>query len=254
MTSDRDLKRVIRTRAGKTGESYQAARRQLLAAGLDSPAGLSAEDERAVEQYFDDWRAWLERFRQVGRKLRDWPEGRRQWDEIPVPVEAMQRAVMHHPSAAIRRACLEVLDHKANDSSMPVFRAALRDPVPRVRLTALHGLGCVRCKSEPVDFSDVVPELLGLLSEDPNAKVRYAAATQLSYLAVAGVDERVQLALAAAAERDDDEFVRLVSASGATGSYREITSRKALRRRRDRAAARVDRSSQELRISRDNSS
>jgi hypothetical protein len=47
---------------------------------------------------------------------------------------------LQHASPKVRRDALGVLDHGANDESTEVFVAALSDPVPRVRLVALHGL------------------------------------------------------------------------------------------------------------------
>ncbi|HUY25702.1 MAG TPA: hypothetical protein VMV09_10445 [Candidatus Saccharimonadales bacterium] len=43
---------------------------------------------------------------------------------------AMQAGALGHPDPKTRRACLTVLDHEANDESMPVFLRALDDPVP----------------------------------------------------------------------------------------------------------------------------
>jgi hypothetical protein len=236
MPIDKNFKRLVRRRAEETGERYSAARAALdhrpksRAGGPTTPTPtLSAEDGRLVDEYFDEWKLWLEHFRAAGRRLRDWPEGRQAWESIAVPVEAMQRAALLHPNPAVRRQCLGVLDHVANDASMPVFRAALSDPVPRVRLTALHGFGCVRCKTWPLVSDEVVPELLRLLREDPSAKVRHAAAVGLAV--AAQTDAPARAAMTRAAEEDPDELVRALCAAAVAGERNGIRSRKALRRR-----------------------
>jgi hypothetical protein len=61
-------------------------------------------------------------------------------------VTLIQRGAREHPNARVRRECLGVLDHHANDESEEVFRAALFDPVPHERMFALHGLVCERCR------------------------------------------------------------------------------------------------------------
>jgi hypothetical protein len=48
-------------------------------------------------------------------------------------LDLVQRGAREHPNAKVRRECLTVLDHQANDEAGDVFRAALSDPVPRVR-------------------------------------------------------------------------------------------------------------------------
>jgi hypothetical protein len=70
----------------------------------------------------------------------------RQGKLSPELLTLIQRGAREHPNAKVRRACLGVLDHQANDESGEVFRAALFDPVPHVRVVALHGLACERCR------------------------------------------------------------------------------------------------------------
>lgn len=73
-----------------------------------------------------------------------------------VPVAAMKVVTLGHPSAKVRREVLGVLDRAANDESIEVYRAALSDLVPRVRLVALHGLACERCRVGAICVDDVV--------------------------------------------------------------------------------------------------
>ena len=220
MTEDRDFKKQIRSRALRTGESYQAARRRLLARSPIEPS-LRPEDERAVTDYFEGWSRHVERWREVGGRWRPF--------DGAVPVTAMQAASILHPSPKIRRECLGVLDHVANDDSIDVFRLALNDPVPRVRLIALHGLSCEQCRTGELCVEDVVPDLVRTMLEDPNAKVRHRAVEVVSR--IAPVDERVERALRRAAEGDADDLVRQIASAAVTGDHRAVHSRKALRRR-----------------------
>ncbi len=65
MTKQRTFKRRVRERMAKTGESYTAARRMLIAGG-DRPDGAVAEfeppvaDERVAEATGRGWQAWFE--------------------------------------------------------------------------------------------------------------------------------------------------------------------------------------------------
>jgi hypothetical protein len=63
------------------------------------------------------------------------------------PVGALQAAAVGHGDPWVRRDCLAVLDHVASDASVETFRVALDDPVAPVRLAAIHGLACERCRS-----------------------------------------------------------------------------------------------------------
>lgn len=218
MTKDRDLKRRIRARAAKSGESYQAARRHL----LGRARALSADDERAVAAYFDGYARHVDRFRAEGGLWQ--PFGRE------VPIQAMQAAALLHPSPKIRRECLGVLDHAANDQSVVVFRRALRDPVPRVRLVALHGLSCDRCRVGEVRIDDVVGDLIRMVREDSSAKVRHVTVQLLARL-VAN-DMRVSSLLERVSLEDPDDLVRFVAGAAACGSRQALQTRKGLRRRR----------------------
>lgn len=225
MTIDRDLKRKIRARMAKTGESYQTARRRLTGDQLHEPT-MSADDVGRVLAYFDACEQHVARWRVVGGRWRPF--------DAEVPVQSMQAAALLHPSPRVRRAALGVLDHAASDESTATFRAALLDPVPRVRMVALHGLSCERCRVGEIEVTAVVSDLLRTLIEDDSPKVRHAAIGVL--VRFAGRDRRVVGALAAAAEDDDDEFVR-VAANGAARLERKVWSRKAVRRRSRRGTS-----------------
>ena len=145
-----------------------------------------------------------------------------------VPVAAMQATALLHANARVRRDALGVLDHAANDESTDVFRVALSDPVPRVRMVALHGLSCERCRLGELPVDDVVTDVLTVLRDDPNAKVRHSAIDVLCRLARR--DDRVLPMLQSVARTDVDPFVRL-AAAGSAGGESKVWSRKAVRRR-----------------------
>src|SRR5215467_9901557 len=102
--------------------------------------------------------------------------------------------------------------------------AGLRDAVPLVRLTAVHGLACQRCKARPVSGDDVVADLAGLVQTDPSPKVRHAALVALDQRAG---DPRVRLAAGQAAREDADDLVRAVASPVVRGERRAVRSRKA---------------------------
>ena len=73
----------------------------------------------------------------------------------------------------MRRFCLFLLDHYASNVSSDIFRHALRDPVASVRVSALHGLACERCRHKDIRVTDVVTDLVEIMTSDPNAEVRH---------------------------------------------------------------------------------
>src|SRR4051795_5945288 len=91
------------------------------------------------------------------------------------PLADIHVAALKNPDPFARRWCLFFLDHYANDASMPVFAAALRDPVDFVRNIALHSLACEACKSEELCPADVVPSVVEVLEHDPSPDLRTKA-------------------------------------------------------------------------------
>lgn len=185
-----------------------------------------------AERYFADWKAWLvAAVAAGGLQKAEW----RQREPLP-PVAAVQAAALHHPNARLRRDCLSALDHHANDASAGVFREALNDPVPRIRTIALHGLACERCRETKLCVSDVVPAVIAVLDRDPSPTVRHAAVGIL--LRLSSRDERASEAIQRATA-DDDALVRAVALAAVEGRWRDVRSRKALRRRARAEAARM---------------
>jgi HEAT repeat protein len=180
---------------------------------------LTDEELRQLDEYVESW--WAAVSERVGP---DWK------DRLPkAPVALLQRAALEHPNGKTRRFALGVLDHDANDESAETFRAALRDPAPVVRLNALHGLSCERCRVGELCVDDVVPALIDVLEHDDSPKVRHASLFPLILLA--GRDERVHDAFARAAEHDRDPLVRAAASEARDGNYKRVKTRKALRRR-----------------------
>ena len=87
---------------------------------------------------------------------RDWNSRRTARDALVAAGAAgLSAAVegLRHPDSPVRRGCVDFLDHHADDGCADDLRqVALHDPVPRVRRFAVHALGCVRCKTAPLDM------------------------------------------------------------------------------------------------------
>jgi HEAT repeat protein len=72
---------------------------------------------------------------------------------------------------------IQLLDHVADPHAVQAIIPALHDPVPRVRRTAAHALGCATCKPDwDGRLSDYAHATLATLAaSDPNPKVRSEA-------------------------------------------------------------------------------
>jgi hypothetical protein len=89
MTAQRSFKRLVRSRMEKTGESYTAARAQLLAADEPKPR-LSTSDETIRERTGRGWEEWFD-------LLDDWGAAERTHREIARWVAEQQGGI--HPLA-----------------------------------------------------------------------------------------------------------------------------------------------------------
>jgi HEAT repeat protein len=147
------------------------------------------------------------------------------------PVAALQAAAVAHADPWVRRDCLAVLDHVASDASLPTFRAALDDPVAPVRLAAIHGLACERCRTEELCVADVVPRLVQAVADDPSPDVRHRAVELLRGLALRS--PAAVTAIQHARDADPDPLVREAAARALRPGH--LPGRRTLRRRsRDR--------------------
>jgi hypothetical protein len=111
--------------------------------------------------------------------------GSRDWRVVLPADEALVRAGkagldaavvgLGHASPRVRRGCAGFLDHQGTDECVDALRqAALLDPVPAVRRTAIHALGCQKCKPRPLT-GDLVELLAQVALSDGNVKVRQEA-------------------------------------------------------------------------------
>ena len=154
------------------------------------------------------------------------------------PLAAIQAAAVRHPDPFARRDFLFFLDHYANDQSMAVFAASLRDPVAFVRTMALHSLACESCKAGDLCAGDVVPGLLEVFEGDPDPEVRTKALMVL--LRLSGRDAPARSALERAAAGDADPIIRRAAGDALAG--RDVAPRKRYERQQRRHARSARRS------------
>jgi hypothetical protein len=82
---------------------------------------------------------------------------------------------LSHPNPRVRRGAADFLDHHADDRCVAkLSELAVNDPVPYVRRVAVHALLCQRCKPAPLT-ADVMPLLVRVAREDPSPRVRSSA-------------------------------------------------------------------------------
>src|SRR5262245_11798256 len=84
------------------------------------------------------------------------------------------REGLSQKSAEVRYRCCLFLDHFVTREAMDDLVTMLDDPDPRVRCSALHALGCDRCKegSWGPEEAKVLAPAVALLASDPDAHVR----------------------------------------------------------------------------------
>ena len=115
-------------------------------------------------------------------------------------------AGLQHPEPPVRRGCVDFLDHHADvDCADDLRQVALHDPIPRVRRFAVHALGCVRCKTAPLEM-DLVEFLAAVAARrDESARVRREAIYALSHHAQ---DARARAVLRRVLEQETDRELR----------------------------------------------
>ena len=198
----------------------------------------TAQAEVAREHGFHTWmelKAWADRMRRIEAHAtrfsmvhsRDFPTVR---DSGQVNIGLLNDGARGHPNPRVRALCLGLLDHLAGDESVPIYLAALRDPVPRVRKGALHALSCERCKAEAL-CADVVPPIAGVALSDPNEKIRLQA---VCALIDRNSDFRATEALRAVAQQESHPGIRAV-ARGDWPRHRVPVASRVLRWRGDAA-------------------
>jgi HEAT repeat protein len=140
----------------------------------------------------------------------------RLWEGAMSDTSAVRRG-LRHPDPRVRAACAQILDHFLDDAAIAEIVDCLNDDHPRVRLWALHTLGCGRCKEGSCRPGEdaFLPEAIRMLQEDPVPHVRAVAATTLGRSAASRRSDVAQ-ALAAARDGDPDRHVREAAARFAT--------------------------------------
>ena len=129
----------------------------------------------------------------------------------------IQLGARSHPDPQTRRWCLFLLDHYANDQSIEVFAQALTDEVSYVRDLALHSIACEPCKQGDVPIADVVPPVIAVLTDDPDAALRIKAIPVL--LGLVDRDPRAREAIRTAAKQDPDPLVRKCARDALDGHF-----------------------------------
>jgi HEAT repeat protein len=108
---------------------------------------------------------------------------------------------LSHPSARVRRACADFMDHQGTDGCVEtLLEVARQDAVPYVRRAALHALGCQRCKPTPLQ-ADLVAHLIERALSDKSPRVRREAVGGLCHHAP---DLRAAAALKTLMEQETD--------------------------------------------------
>jgi len=131
----------------------------------------------------------------------------------------------------LRRRCLEVLDHVANDASTEIFAAALRDPVGPVRASAIHGLTCERCRSAELCVADVAPLVIAAYEAEPESELRHKLLRVLYDLALRS--RAAGEMLSRVADHDSDGLCREAAVSLLKAGH--VRSRRALERQAETA-------------------
>lgn len=115
------------------------------------------------------------------------------------------REGLSHPQWRVRKWCALFIDNNADVESLERLLLTLHDPHHKVRMWAVHALGCDRCKGGEMVL-DAVPQIAERLRDDKSLKVRRTAA---NFLALRPTDKRARRALRRALEVETDH--RLVN-------------------------------------------
>ena len=169
-----------------------------------------AQQAVASSYGFSDW-AELKRTVEAGATVSSWTErrlGKRQLEALRdrglTPPRAAIVDALRHPNPRVRAECLELLDHLADEASVPAMIAATSDPVPRVRRAAVHALGCQGCKSASL-CADLTAVFLPIAESDPAWRVRQEAVISIAQQAAT---DRSRATLAKLASADPHPSVR----------------------------------------------
>ena len=169
MPVDKDLKRLVRARMAATQENYTTARAAL------APDLPNVPKVRGVERV--DLRALV-------AKLADpataGPAAATLKEQPPERLVPALVAGLESPAWRVRRSCCRLLDDvDFTPESLRALQAALDDPDPRVRRSALHTLSCQHCK--PSGCALEIGPLFERMARDPSRRVRDAVLYPLGW-------------------------------------------------------------------------
>lgn len=121
----------------------------------------------------------------------------------PAALDALMEG-LSRPNDLIRRGCVGLMDHLAdNRCVLPLFHA-LQDPDEQVRRGALHSLTCQACKPSPLQ-GDIIEPLIERALTDLSLRIRRVATGVLGdHLP----DARAAAALQSLLERETDSVLR----------------------------------------------
>ena len=120
---------------------------------------------------------YAEQIEMLGNSER-WQEAYRTLDKVADAALPEILGGMKHADWRVRRWCVALLDHHADQRCVYALVEALNDPSPVVRRHAVHSLGCQRCKNLPLDV-DLITLLIDKMKNDKNTRVRQVAAHML---------------------------------------------------------------------------
>ena len=163
MPIDKDLKRLVRARMAATKENYTTARAALVP---DRPRVDRVDLGALVSELTDPATAGP-----AAATLKVQPPERL----VPTLVAGLES-----PAWRVRRSCCRLLDDlDFTPESLRALQAALDDPDPRVRRSALHTLSCQHCK--PSGCALEIGPLFERMARDPSRRVRDAVLYPLGW-------------------------------------------------------------------------
>ncbi|GII31990.1 HEAT repeat domain-containing protein [Planotetraspora mira] len=118
------------------------------------------------------------------------------------------RTGLRHPDPVVREQCCKLLDHLLVEDAIEEMIAILEDPVPSVRVAAVHALSCDRCKTDACrpDEALVLAPGMRLLRHDPDPHVRAMAVELVGRFVHTSVE--AEAALIQARQADPSPAVR----------------------------------------------
>jgi hypothetical protein len=116
-----------------------------------------------------------------------------------------------HPAWRVRHGCLRVLDHTiVDDETRRRVVTALGDPHRKVRIAAMHLLGCEACKPDgfcDLEGVDIDGIYLHMIETDPSLRVRRSAVARFMW-GTQPLEGRVRSVMSAVLNTSPDQDLR----------------------------------------------